>query len=108
MTKPTRDKRCTDVCHLVWITNGSVNQRVPEDAKVPFGWRHGKEGRWSVGRHHGRLVSKSLDNPTSKAKLVARFSGTRWVTNGELNRRLLKDDPVPTGWRPGKTNYATS
>jgi hypothetical protein len=29
--------------------------------------------------------------------------GKRWVTDGEHNRSILADDPVPAGWRYGKT-----
>jgi len=28
--------------------------------------------------------------------------GTMWITNGHINKKITKTDPVPRGWRPGR------
>ena len=28
--------------------------------------------------------------------------GTRWVTDGDVNKKIKKDDPMPEGFRPGR------
>ena len=28
--------------------------------------------------------------------------GTKWITNGDENRKIKKEDIIPDGWKPGR------
>lgn len=43
-----------------------------------------------------------LKHPSYKGEGNSQF-GTRWITEGTLNRKISKDDLVPEGWKYGRT-----
>ena len=56
------------------------------------------------GRVHTEETKKRLSETTSVWQSGARNSqhGTMWITDGEVNSKIKKGDPIPTGWRPGR------
>jgi hypothetical protein len=68
-----------------------------------------------------RLAAQSEEARKRRKESLARIKhsqgeansqyGTKWVTNGEINKKIKKEDPAPEGYRPGrkmKTNTRSS
>jgi hypothetical protein len=68
----------------IWITNGVERQRIDPSAKLPEGWRKGKE------------------NTAAKPVRIA-MKGSVWITDGEDNRRIAAGVAVPDGWKKGRS-----
>jgi hypothetical protein len=45
---------------------------------------------------------ENIDRSKQKSALSARTSGSIWITDGVLGKRLLVTDPIPDGWNRGR------
>ncbi len=57
-----------------------------------------------VGKHHTEESKRKIGNANS---LIQRGSGnsqygTKWITNGNENKKIKKEEPIPNGWRLGR------
>ncbi len=52
------------------------------------------------GKHH-TLESRQLMSAKKIGHLNNQF-GTCWITDGQLNRKMRRNDPLPTGWKLGR------
>lgn len=50
---------------------------------------------WRDPEYRASQVAKRLENPSGRGKI--------WITDGTRSRRILPNDPIPMGWRRGKT-----
>lgn len=52
---------------------------------------------------------KRLDGmEASRQKQKDKLSGTRWITDGVQDKRIKKEDQLPTGWQYGRSKYVTN
>lgn len=47
-------------------------------------------------------IKAAFARPEIKAKLGVQTKGSRWINDGECNRRLKSGEPLPDGWSYGK------
>lgn len=72
-------------CRSVALEFSSVNNIVEDDSWANLEVEDGIQGGFGrIGPHNGQF-------------------GKRWITNGVDNTRILKTDPIPDGWRSGRT-----
>ena len=73
-----------------------------------------KRERENIQRHQPKGVEAAKSEPSrnkrketfkqnnhSKGERNSQY-GTMWITNGELNKKIRKDDPLPEGYYPGR------
>jgi len=60
---------------------------------------------WWTGRHHKEETKKKIGAVTSKAQRGEGNSqfGTRWITDGITTVKIRKQEPIPAGWRTGRS-----
>jgi hypothetical protein len=68
----------------VWINNGQNNRRINRLEQLPSGWERGR-----------------INFKNERAGLST--AGTRWVTDGTINRRVRT---IPDGWMLGRSGVA--
>lgn len=49
------------------------------------------------------IRNKQLQSPEHRAKVSKSASQYMWITNNIINRRILKSDEIPTGFKRGRT-----
>jgi len=69
-----------------YITNGSINKRLPQGEPLPEGYWYG--------------LTRSSD---SQSRANRKTTGCKYITNGKENKRLLLGESIPQGWRLGMT-----
>jgi hypothetical protein len=89
--------------HMMWVTNGVDSKYIYDTEPIPDGY------------HRGRTIVRSYstwDHMSAEAKEVCRrkhseyTSSLMWVTNGVDDRYIKRTDPIPEGFRPGRSkNY---
>lgn len=58
-----------------------------------------------AGKTHSSLTKEKMS--AAKTGKPSRSKGMVWITDGLVSTRISKTDPVPTGWRLGRTFSAT-
>ncbi len=54
---------------------------------------------------NGKILYTSITDPRYlSGQLVGHHKGTIWITNGTQNKMIKKNNPIPQGWRRGRTN----
>jgi hypothetical protein len=69
----------------------------------------GKDARMAMGRKiSATMLATTTPEQRSAAALKAsiQVTKTRWINDGETDRRLDEGEPVPFGWSPGRLNVA--
>lgn len=51
---------------------------------------------------HTAAIRLAFTNPAVALKIKERLVGPPWVTNGQVNRKLGRDERLPEGWRYGR------
>lgn len=64
----------------VWWNNGEKNLPLPKGVNPPPGYKKGL-----------LIKNKRKD------------AGLKWITDGKSNKRINKNDPIPEGWKKGRT-----
>ena len=93
-TPARREKIAASRRGRMWITDGTLNLIVPLGV-IPNGWRRGKT--------HGPESLIANRNPKRRAKISASRSAHIWITDGKVNRHLLRGENIPNGWQQGMT-----
>lgn len=62
------------------------------------------EGTWK-GRKHNEESKKKIGKANAEHQKGSGNSqyGTMWITNGEDNKKIKKDESIPEGWYKGRT-----
>jgi hypothetical protein len=58
-----------------------------------------------TGKKHKEDSKKKIGEANSvkqKGEANSQF-GTRWITNGSENKKIKKEQPIPTGWKFGRS-----
>lgn len=82
----------------VWITNGIVNKKQHAGAQIPSEWWRGRSIVYS--EHVLEIIKQSSAGRVGSANSS---SGTKYITDGQSNRRIRNIDHIPQGWRIGRT-----
>jgi hypothetical protein len=63
-----------------------------------------KGNRNWVGKHHTEESKRKIGNANSLIQKGSNNSqyGTRWITNGNENKKIKKEEQIPNGWRLGR------
>jgi hypothetical protein len=106
----------------MWISNvkNKINSKVPKNQPIPKGWCKGRN-KWTCHKTHTR---KERDIETWKKRLSEAAKGKgkghkrncgknnpmyglsyKWATDGFVNKRVPVDEPIPDGYRLGKTQH---
>lgn len=56
-----------------------------------------------LGRKHTEETKDKMRKPKNMGATNSQF-GTRWITNGDENRKIAKEQDLPEGWRNGRIN----
>lgn len=111
----------------IWITNGSETTLHESSLPIPHNWRAGRgfdvprfakhtdESRKKISEailgdvcyNNGvkNLKLKVGDNPPDGYVLgmIQNHGDKKWITNGITSLKIDKHDPIPVGWRYGRT-----
>lgn len=106
------------VSNLVWITDGSMNTRIPKGDDIPSGWWPGRTvsdtqrarytalGAQLKGTKLSEATKQNMRAAQGTAAARARksqvFSERVWATDGVHNKRVPLGQ-LPPGWRLGRT-----
>ena len=96
--------KCSNPYHLYWGTRSeNVKDSIANGTyKTPF--EHMKE-------KYGEDVAKELFRKKAKEAHSKRYTpqhkGTIFVNNGEISKRILKNSPIPEGWKKGRVKFKT-
>ena len=96
-SRTNREKR--GVKKLRTINDGGRHRRIPVNAPLPQGWSEGTTPEYKDAIKRGHHDVKGSNNPAY---------GKRRITNGERERRMPKDEPIPEGWWEGAKNAKRS
>lgn len=80
-----------------WIKQKSIKANESMKIKYPNGTFYGKKHSLETKKIIGQKNSIS-----SKGKNNSQY-GTIWITDGVDNKKILKDDVIPQGWKRGRT-----
>lgn len=90
---PQQRKNMSDANHMRgarWITNGDKSVALKIGELIPDGW------------HFGRTIfTNKPHTEESKKKISESISGTVCYTDGKVNIKLKRDDPIPQGFYRG-------
>lgn len=89
-----------------WITNGEENKYIFKHEQLPNGFWYGRTLSEQT-KQRIRLANKHLDWSEERKKQYKELhskntSNRRWITNGKEDRYILKDSPIPEGFKPGR------
>lgn len=109
----------------MWITNGTDSQKNDRSHKIPSGWKPGRvivQSKTIICEHCknafvirkrrrfcstlcrvNALWTGKTHTDSTKQKIRAAMTGTRWITNGIINTKLNQLDEMPDGFRFGQT-----
>jgi hypothetical protein len=101
-----------------WIKSGikgneTLKRRLKEDINLLNRFREFNKNRARVGsknsskfkgKTHSEETKEKMRNSQSGKQSGSRNSqfGKCWITNGKENKKILKDDLIPKGWRLGR------
>lgn len=83
-----------------WVTNGVDNLYINKDENIPEGYHLGRVVSWSSGAK-SKAYMQSL-SPEERSKIYGSAKGKIWINNGEKNKYIPKDSPIPDGWVKGR------
>lgn len=105
-TRFSKEKQAAICLGKIWITNKITNKLIHPTDDIPLGWIKGitkiksnrdnfthseetkrKMKESSIGKHEGSKNSQF---------------GSKWITDGILNKKIKKDQEIPEGWRRGR------
>ena len=77
-----------------WINNGKISKMIKESSPLPEGFVY------------GRLFTKDITNryldKKTKKKISNSAKNKRWITNGQITRRINKTEIIPEGFKLGR------
>ena len=93
----------------LWITNGTIHQRITSNESIPEGWRlgrittPGKGSKWITNGVKLKRIPRENTPPVgwwieSKQKKREKF----WVTNGVASKTIYALRETPEGWARGR------
>ncbi len=91
--------------------NGQETHKRYPEMRVSSGERFRQREKLGLTPHDGFLGKTHTDEwksiKSAQMKLVAKGEnnsqfGTRWITDGISSKKILKDEILPDGWRPGR------
>jgi hypothetical protein len=92
-SRTNREKR--KVKKLRTINDGVSHRRIPVGNPLPEGWVEGVTQSYKDSIKKGHHDVTGANNPAY---------GRRRITNGERERRIPKEEPIPDGWWEGAKN----
>lgn len=88
--------------NIIIITNGTTNSSITIDEEIPIGWYTGSSLKDKQSPLKDRIVGKYSDSRCTNMSIAA--IGKIWITDNIIDRKILKTEQIPSGWRKGRTN----
>jgi len=82
----------------IWISNCTEFKKIRNTDQIPDGWHKGKSDKKF---HDNERIIKGIGN-SQKGSGNSQF-GTKWITNGSINKRIKENEMIGEGWRFGKS-----
>jgi hypothetical protein len=98
--KKWKEKYKSDSLFREHIRNNAKKGFEQFKKKYPNGAFVGKTHSEETKRNMSEKAKKRLSDPTKNSQY-----GTMWITDGEKNKKILKTDPIPEGWRRGRVKH---
>ncbi len=62
------------------------------------------QNSWLIPEIRNKRI-EGINNPAAMNRMVDGNLGTKWINNGEKNRKLKKNESLPEGWSYGRFGY---
>lgn len=91
-----------------WVTNGVNNIYINKTDPIPDGYRLGRMVSWNGNVSEKRKAYFASLSSEERSKKYGSATGKIWINNGEINKYLPKDEPIPDGFVKGKLTHKKS
>jgi hypothetical protein len=86
-----------------WYTDKFVEYRVKRGETPPIGWHVGRLNLYTDGKLEGRYPLDKIPYGWYRGRKLTKTTGSKWFTNGKLDKKIFGDDNIPEGWYPGRS-----
>lgn len=99
----------------ILINNGITSKFIYKEAEIPNGWIRGGLPKRKMSNLTRQKMSRSKKgkklNLSDEERLNRKLRGGNssgsagkiWITDGVTSKYIPSEDPIPTGWKPGRT-----
>ena len=90
-----------------WYTDGVNNVYIREGREIPEGYYKGRtKSKESIEKCRATMENRSPEEKARISKIYSEANSRKiWVTNGEIDRYIDKDDNIPEGFIRGRCKH---
>lgn len=94
--------------NLIRITNGQENKLIHKDDTIPNGWWHGRSIAGKQIYITNGIITKHINKNSPIpdgwriGTNITPCKNTIWINDGKHNKRILKSDDIPKGYKKGQ------